>query len=42
MFMFGTNKSMLVGCTDADIVEDVDSRKSTSGYLIIFSGGAVS
>ena len=36
MFMFGTNKSMLVGCTDVDIVENVDSRKSTSGYLIIF------
>ena len=40
--MFGTNKSMLVGCTDADIVEDVDSRKSTFGYLITFSRRIVS
>ena len=33
---FGTEKPVLVGCTDADMVGDVDSRKSTSGYLIIF------
>ena len=33
---------MLVGYTDVDMVGDVDSRKSTSGYLITFSGGAVS
>ena len=39
---FGTNKPMLVGCTNADMVGDVDSRKFTSGYLIIFSGGAMS
>ena len=39
---FGTNKPMLVGYTDVDMVGDVDSRKSTSGYLITFSGGAVS
>ncbi|RVW34990.1 Retrovirus-related Pol polyprotein from transposon TNT 1-94 [Vitis vinifera] len=39
---FGTNKLVLVRCTDADMARDVDSRKSTSGYLITFSGGAVS
>ena len=32
---------MLVGYTDADMAGDVDSRKSTSGYLITFAGGAV-
>ena len=42
MFMFGTNKSMLVGCTDVDMAGDVDSRKFTSGYLITFSGGTMS
>ena len=39
---FGTNKPMLVRCTDADMAGDVDFRKSTSGYLITFSRGAVS
>ena len=39
---FGTDKPMLVGCIDADMVGDVDSKKSTSGYLITFLGGAVS
>ena len=39
---FGTNKPMLVGCTDANMVGDVDSKKSTSGYLIHFSRGEVS
>ena len=39
---FGTNKLVLVGCIDAYMVEDVDSKKSTSSYLITFSGGAVS
>ena len=33
---------MLVGYTDIDITGDLDSRKSTSGYLITFSRGAVS
>ena len=39
---FGIDKPMLVGCTDADMVGNVDSRKPTFGYLIIFSRGAVS
>ena len=33
---FGTDKPILVRCTDAAMAKDVDSRKSTSGYLIIF------
>ena len=33
---------MLAGYTDADMAGDMDSRKSTSGYLITFAGGAVS
>jgi hypothetical protein len=39
---FGSGKPMLVGYTDSDMAGDVDTRKSTSGYLITFSGGAVS
>ena len=39
---FGTNKPVLIGCTDADMTGDVDFRKSTFGYLITFSGRAVS
>ena len=30
---------MLDGYIDADMVGDIDSRKSTSGYLMIFVGG---
>lgn len=33
---------MLVGYTDSDMAGDVDTSKSTSGYLITFSGGVVS
>ncbi|MCF8701909.1 Ty1/Copia family ribonuclease HI [Corynebacterium sp. MC-10] len=39
---FGEAKPVLVGYTDVDLAGDVDSRKSTSGYLITFAGGAVS
>ena len=39
---FRTEKLVLVRCTYADMVGDVDSRKSTSDYLITFSGGAMS
>ena len=38
---FGTEKSMLCGYTDSDMAGDIDSRKSTSGYLITLAGGAV-
>ena len=33
---FGTDKPILVRCTDVAMAKDVDSKKSTSGYLIIF------
>ena len=39
---FGDSNPVLVGYTDADMAGDVDTRRSTSGYLITFSGGAVS
>ena len=35
-------KAMLDGYTDADMVGDVDSKKSTSRYMITFVGVAVS
>ena len=39
---FGSGKPVLIGYTDSDMAEDVDNRKSTSGYLMTFPGGAVS
>ena len=39
---FGSSKPVLKGYTDADMVGDLDGKKSTSGYLFIFVGGAVS
>ena len=39
---FGKGKPMLMGYKDADLAGDIDSRKSTSGYLTTFAGGAVS
>ena len=39
---FGGGKPELIGYTDSDMATDVDTRKSTSGYLMTFSGGAVS
>ncbi|CAM8969040.1 unnamed protein product [Rhodiola kirilowii] len=39
---FGSSKPELVCYTDADMAGDLDSRKSTSGCLITFSGGVVS
>ena len=36
---FGGEKPMLISYTDSDMAGDVDSRKSTSGYLIKFAGG---
>ncbi|KAL6327476.1 hypothetical protein AAG906_020072 [Vitis piasezkii] len=39
---FRTNKPVLVGCTYANMARDVDSKKSTSCYLITFSRGTVS
>ncbi|KAL0551898.1 hypothetical protein IC582_010990 [Cucumis melo] len=39
---FGDGKPVLIGYTDLDMAGDIDSRKSTSGYLMTFAGGAVS
>ena len=39
---FGNGDYVLQGYTDADYAGDRDSRKSTSGYLVTFAGGAVS
>ncbi|CAL2256840.1 unnamed protein product [Prunus armeniaca] len=40
-YLRGTSKMSLC-YTNADMAGDLDSRKPTSGYLITFSGGAVS
>ncbi|CAN0898839.1 Retrovirus-related Pol polyprotein from transposon TNT 1-94 [Linum grandiflorum] len=39
---YGAVKPILEGYTDADMAGDFDSRKSTSGYVFTFSGGAIS
>jgi hypothetical protein len=39
---FGNGKHSFDGCTDANVVGDVDSRKSISRYLITYTGGAIS
>ncbi|RVX19730.1 Aromatic aminotransferase ISS1 [Vitis vinifera] len=39
---FRSGKPILVGYTDSDMAGDVDNRRSTSGYLMTFSGGVVS
>jgi len=39
---FGNGDLTLSGYSDADMAGDVDSRKSISGYLITFAGGAIS
>ena len=39
---FGSSEPLLVGYTDSDMASDVDSRKSVSGFLMTFAGGAVS
>lgn len=39
---FGNEKPILVSYTDIDMAGDINSRKSTSGYLVPFAGRAVS
>lgn len=39
---YGGGKPILEGYTDADMAGYLDSRKSTSGYVFTFSGGAFS
>ena len=38
---FGKKEACVLGCTDADYSADMDKRRSTSGYVFIFTGGAV-
>ncbi|MCI53787.1 gag-pol polyprotein, partial [Trifolium medium] len=38
---FGGDKPTLEGYSDLDMAGDIDSRKSASGYMIKFAGGAV-
>ncbi|GKV10025.1 hypothetical protein SLEP1_g21450 [Rubroshorea leprosula] len=43
MFLcYGEHESLLNGYSDADFGGDLDSRKSTSGYLMLYAGGAIS
>jgi ATP-binding cassette subfamily B (MDR/TAP) protein 1 len=39
---FGGSKAKLIAYSDSDLAGDIDGRKSTSGYLVTHSGGAVS
>ena len=39
---FGDSKPVLEGYVDTDWAGDLDGRKSTSGYLFTFAGGAIS
>ena len=39
---FGSGELMLDGYTNSDMAGDVDSRKSISGFMMTFAGGAVS
>ena len=39
---FGLDELEIKGFTDADFAGDTDDRKSTSGYVFLFGGTAVS
>ena len=39
---FGSDKPQLDGFTDSDMSADVDTNRSTSGYVMTYAGGAVS
>ena len=41
-FCFEESKPSLEGYTDFNMAGDLDCRKSTSGYLFTFAGGAIS
>ena len=38
---FRVGKSVLEGFTDSNMSRDVDSSRSTSGYVMTYAGGAV-
>jgi hypothetical protein len=39
---FGGNEAKLIAYSDSDLAGDIDGRKSTLGYLVTHSWGAVS
>ncbi|KAJ8468023.1 hypothetical protein OPV22_030575 [Ensete ventricosum] len=39
---FGDGPLVLIGYTDANMTRDIDTRKSTSGFVLTFIGGVVS
>ena len=39
---YGFGKPMLEGFTDSDMLGDIDSSRSTSGYVMTYAGGVVS
>ena len=39
---FGGEDASVVGYTNADYARDLEKRRSTSGYVFTFTGGAVS
>ena len=42
MLVYQNESLELVGYTDSDFQSDIDSRKSTLGYMFTFGGGAIS
>ena len=41
MLIYGAKDLILTGYTDSDFQMDVDSRKSTSGFVFTLNGGAI-
>lgn len=42
MLIYGNDELIPIGYTDSDYMSDKDSRKSTSGYVFMLGGGAIS
>ena len=42
MLVYSSDNLVPLGYTDSDFQSDQDSRKSTSGYMFSFGGGAIS
>ena len=41
MLVYSSGSLEIFGYTDSDFQEDIESRKSTSGYVFTFNGGAI-
>ena len=41
MLAYSSGSLETVGYTDSDFQGDIDFRKSTSGYVLTFNGGAI-